>query len=191
MIDASKSENMRHRHENRQWHVVDSDREELYEVVDSVRAMVRNKTGVVPGEAYPGMEMHTDYSYLRAHCFGLEWIGCQIMNIDAFVDKLQALIGEDDDASYCVGTRKEQHGMRYVAVVRTRKKFSIRSARKVFVPYEICHGKTNESYKFGFRIVLPKLADDASLNGFVAKTLELMTMCTRYTLKNGQFLLQH
>ena len=65
------------------------------------------------------------------------------------------------------------------------------AARKVFVPYETCHGNTNESYKFGFRIILPKMADDASLNGFVAKTLKLMMQCTRYTLNNGQFLLQH
>ena len=35
------------------------------------------------------------------------------MDIDAFVDRLQALLGEDDDASYRVSTWKEQHGMRY------------------------------------------------------------------------------
>ena len=72
-----------------------------------------NKTGVEPREPYSGMEMHTDYSYLRAHWFGLEWIEYQIMDIDAFVGKLQALLGEDDDALYCVSTWKEQHGMRY------------------------------------------------------------------------------
>ena len=82
------------------------------ESLENTGVLPGNKTGVVPRGAYSGMEMHTVYSYLRAHCFGLEWIGYQIMDIEAFVDKFQALLG-DDDALYCASTWKEQHGMRY------------------------------------------------------------------------------
>ncbi|KAG4431220.1 hypothetical protein IFR05_013293 [Cadophora sp. M221] len=191
MDHIPNSESLRYAPEPRQWNVVDSSRIRLDEAVASVRAMAQSKTGDVPTEAYSGIEMHTDCSYLQTHCFGLEWIGSQIVDRDAFVNRLEALIGDDDETSYCVGTREEQHGMRYVAVVRTCKSFCLRSARNVFVSYEACNGNMNETYKFGFRIILPKKADELSLNGFVARTLRLMTQCTQYTVRNGEFLLRH